>query len=357
VVIAIIAILASLLLPAVQQAREAARRTQCQNNLRQLSLAALTFESAMGGLPYNAITKNNSQIPYIPWSSTGPDAPTPGTVLATQGRCSIMVTILPYIENSDVATLYCFNEDWADPSNVSVLQLPFPLMRCPSTPNPSMVTYASTYISNAGGVNANAAFAPPSSPGAALNVLGNKVYPSTAITATGWTGDYAAIGQVKTKKNASGAEISYSNTLVTWPFPVAGGNKGGTRQNALTKILEIADGTSKTALFSEAAGRNMQWYTNGASDPTVPLPTGPIWADSDNRITVTGTSPDGKSAIGSGPCVVNCNNLQGDVYAFHPGGANISYCDGHVSFISSSININILAALVTKAGYEGVFPP
>ena len=63
VVIAIIAVLISLLLPAVQQAREAARLSQCKNNLRQITLAALNFEATYKGYPYNAITKNNIQNP------------------------------------------------------------------------------------------------------------------------------------------------------------------------------------------------------------------------------------------------------------------------------------------------------
>jgi prepilin-type processing-associated H-X9-DG protein len=49
---------------------------------------------------------------------------------------------------------------------------------------------------------------------------------------------------------------------------------------------------------------------------------------------------------------MNCNNLQGDIYAFHTGGANICFADGSVRFISSSISISTLAAMVTKAGGE-----
>jgi prepilin-type processing-associated H-X9-DG protein len=49
---------------------------------------------------------------------------------------------------------------------------------------------------------------------------------------------------------------------------------------------------------------------------------------------------------------MNCDNLQGDIYAFHSGGANIVFADGSVKFVKASININTLAALVTKAGGE-----
>src|ERR1700739_4543267 len=100
VVIAIIAILIGLLVPAVQKVREAAQRAQCQNNLKQLALAALNFESAMKGLPYNAITKNNSQMPFIPWDANGPNAPVAGVVGGTQGRCSGLVPLLPYVEQN-----------------------------------------------------------------------------------------------------------------------------------------------------------------------------------------------------------------------------------------------------------------
>jgi prepilin-type N-terminal cleavage/methylation domain-containing protein/prepilin-type processing-associated H-X9-DG protein len=356
VVIAIIAVLVSMLLPAVQQAREAARRSQCINNLRQLGLAAMNFEGTFKGFPYNAITKNNSQMPYIPWVANGPAAPLFGTMGGTQGRCGGMVPLLPYIDQTNVASIYAFNVDWSDPANVSAgaLTLSFPLMQCPSTPNAGIVTETTTYIT--GG---NAGFAPPQTGSTTTNILGGKLYPTAATTVTGWIGDYAGIGQAKTTKNAAGAEIAFSNPLVTVPW--AGlQSKGATRQNAITRIAEIIDGTSNTTLYSEACGKNMQYITGNIASPVVAGTTGMIWADSDSRITVTGTAYDGTSNVikfGQGPCVINCNNQQGDIYSFHNGGANLAYADGHVSFISTSIGINILVSLVTKGGGERVDVP
>jgi prepilin-type processing-associated H-X9-DG protein len=244
--------------------------------------------------------------------------------------------------------------DFSDPGNAATLLLDFPLVHCPSTPAPSTVTYATTYIS--GG---NASFAPPSSPGSSTNTLGGKVYPTTATNVTGWIGDYAGIGQVKTTKDASGAEIAFTNPLITVPWAGAG-SKGATRQNGNTPIGEITDGTSNTTLYSEACGRNMLYVTGYIPSPLPAGTTGAIWADSDNRITVTGTAPDGSTntvKAGQGPCVVNCNNIQGDIFSFHVGGANISYADGHVGFISQNISINVLVSLVTKGGGETVQAP
>jgi prepilin-type N-terminal cleavage/methylation domain-containing protein/prepilin-type processing-associated H-X9-DG protein len=352
VVIAIIAILIGLLLPAVQKVREAAARIKCTNNLKQLGLAAHNYASAYDSkFPHNAITKNNSQFPFIPYQQGY--VASPGNLGGTQGRCSGMVPLLPFVEQNNIYPIYTFGADWSDPVNANALLINFKLFRCPSSNSPDgpVTPYDTTFITPG-----NDAFAPPSSNGAKTNIFGKKLYPTLSNTSTGWTSDYAGCTQVKTVKDATGAEIGFANPIVAAAVPWAGfGSKGAMRQNAPTPMNDTVngDGLSNTILYSEAGGRAQQCYAGGrcgSYDPT--SITGPIWADSDNRITVTGTSPDGTTAFGTGPCAMNCNNLQGDIYSFHTGGSNICFADGSVHFVSQTIALPVLAALVTKAGGE-----
>ncbi|MFO0937338.1 MAG: DUF1559 domain-containing protein [Gemmataceae bacterium] len=349
VVIAIIAILIGLLLPAVQKVREAAARIKCTNNLKQLALAAMNYESAMGSLPFNGVTKNNSQPPYIPYSPGS--TPTPGNASGTQGRCSGMVPLLPYVEQNNIYPIYTFGADWCDPQNANALIIKFNLFRCPSSIAGDTVSIASASWIGPG----NSAFAPPVSPGATKNILGGAVYPTGGSgPVIGWPGDYAPCTQIKTTKDSSGAEIAFTNTVVAAGVPWAGfGSKGALRQNGPTKITEITDGTSNTVVYSEAAARDKLCLGRNCSTlPTSTVSTA-IWADSDNRITLTGTNPDG-SANKAGTSFMNVNNINGDFYSFHTGGVNCAFMDGSVRFLKDSMPITTMAALITKGGGEVV---
>lgn len=110
VVIAIIAILIALLLPAVQQAREAARRTQCKNNLKQIGLAVHNYNDV-----YTCLPNANCGISI---SSGG----------------SLFVSILPFIDQSNAYNLFDFNQSNSATYNVNVTSQKLPFYLCPTSP-------------------------------------------------------------------------------------------------------------------------------------------------------------------------------------------------------------------------------
>ncbi len=123
VVIAIIAILVGLLLPAVQKVREAAARAQCQNNLKQLGLALHAFHDSNGVFPASG------------WTTAGPGKPARKFV-------GWRPLTLPFIEQENLQRLYDFSQNWWDGPNPPAAATPVKTHRCPSTPAGDAVTSA-----------------------------------------------------------------------------------------------------------------------------------------------------------------------------------------------------------------------
>src|SRR5438067_9147484 len=136
VVIAIIAVLVALLLPAVQQAREAARRTQCKNNLKQLGLAMQNYHDTMGKFPPGFVTAvpNDFNITGDFWSW--------GVFIAPQIDLANIYNALQPGTNSLTAAL-------SNPNTLAVLQTPLPSFRCPSDVGNALNDFDGTSTGNA----------------------------------------------------------------------------------------------------------------------------------------------------------------------------------------------------------------
>lgn len=125
VVIAIIAILVGLLLPAVQAVREAARRMSCQNNLKQIGLAAMSYESTFQAMPPRRNLNAGSRRGWGP-------------------------SILPYIEQTALQGEYRFDKDFYAPENAANISVSLPLFLCPSGPGTRKVTVIQNGVTSEG---------------------------------------------------------------------------------------------------------------------------------------------------------------------------------------------------------------
>jgi prepilin-type N-terminal cleavage/methylation domain-containing protein/prepilin-type processing-associated H-X9-DG protein len=123
VVIAIIGVLVALLLPAVQSAREAARRMQCTNHLKQIALAIHNYEGAFAAYPPAAVN----------WSTSG--YPNHGN----------FPYLLPYLEQGNLRDRYDLNFAWNHPSNKAAIETELAVAKCPSAPR--LAKYTSDYFS------------------------------------------------------------------------------------------------------------------------------------------------------------------------------------------------------------------
>ena len=334
VVIAIIAVLIGLLLPAVQKVREAAKRAECSNNMRQLALACLNYESANKCFPIGGerLGATNGTAAGGPLVDTYPYA------------VSWHALILPYTEQTNLANLYQFNANWSDTINNPAIAVQVKIYNCPSTPLQPRVdtSYMEMPVTETG--------PDPGAPGAVTDYWGiDETDPRLIYANTG----FFTTAQVT---NAQAAVAAGMPPAADFIYPMFWGILRRGRLGAC-RIADITDGTSNTILFLESAGRP-NVYGPGQVLQSSPQPSSPgegRWADPNGEIKLKGSDPI-TGAVDPAPysgntCSMNCRNIN-ETYSFHTSGCNFAFGDGSVRYINKNLPVGVLGQLGTASGGE-----
>jgi prepilin-type N-terminal cleavage/methylation domain-containing protein len=313
VVIAIIGILVALLLPAIQAAREAARRTQCINNMKQIGLAILNYESSKRQLPlaYTPVCAGVAKGQKCNWTNKAGSCTSPqnGGSPTNNGLAEhyILSFILPYMEQQPLFDQIDFDKNWSNgvpnPSgpkpNLQVVQVEIPDYICPSAPT-RRNKYAADYVT-------------------LVDII---EFPGGNFSA-GYC-DLETANLVKEKRALEKLE-----GMLT-PEPI--------------QVRKVADGLSKTFMFFECAGRPTA-YERGK--PPVEDASGmhQQWADDNAYGTWNPETDCGLSTT------MNCTNWD-DIWSFHPGGAVFLFGDGSTDFLTESLDVDTFVSHFTRAAND-----
>jgi len=314
-VVAIIAMLVAMLLPAVQSARESARRVQCGNNLKQLGLAMLLFEQQHSTLPAGFV-----------------DVP-PGWTGAWHGHTAF-AQILPFHEQINVHRAYRFDNRNLHPGNAEATAMQISAYQCPS--DDSRGRQARHSVNHIGWSRSNYVFSMGSNT-MCRNSLGQSVAHTHPGARAGW-------------------DISTDGA-----FQIATGRR----------LASFRDGTSTTTMASEViSGKIDLWGANANHWDTRGL-----WAwHSVGSAGYTHRNPPNSNigdAMWSNPnhdiqCFAGpgmpCDNTHGVAMdqhhaaarSRHPSGAMVVYCDGHIAFHSDAVDVATWRALSTVSGRETI---
>jgi prepilin-type N-terminal cleavage/methylation domain-containing protein/prepilin-type processing-associated H-X9-DG protein len=320
VVIAIIGILVALLLPAIQAAREAARRSQCQNNIRQLALGCLNHESAMKRLPagFTTVSDTNFDL-WHTWASY----------------------ILPYLEEASLFDQIDFKKasyfPWEEagrtcPKDASWTYTQLDIHLCPSDQPRGIHTGAGECFAHG-------------------SYLANQGW------WTWWQGLNKTIynARVKSDQNSTGGVYKFG------PFEKVYG-----RENLGIPLRKITDGTTPTVMLGECrqfAGEDSRGllylasclYSHQYAPNTPALDDLEYCADGPSgRDDMAGELyPDAPcserygGALPRGPLAQTSRSQ-------HPGGVQVAFCDGHAEFVNDAVELEVWHAMSTRANGEVV---
>lgn len=298
VVIAIIGVLVGLLLPAVQAAREAARRMQCSNNLKQVALAMHNYHDAHRSFPLPDVGLSFGSGPWInSWA----------------------LAILPQLEQGAAWDEFDPNapNGVSDQSNQDVIGMQLSMYSCPSTPRSGRLQ----------GI---------------IEDQNNATFNPNMVAGTG---DYFIARTFRdpafTPREAVGALFnSTSSGGVDWNQPGA-------------KFSGITDGLSNTILCFERSGfPDIRKRDKSPKDPSEYVYPYVVenhfngWWASIQHDRIRSWTYDGLQYYG--PCVINCTNDWGGAFSYHPGGMQVSLSDGSVRFLGETIDKGTFRGLVGK---------
>lgn len=327
VVIAIIAVLISLLLPAIQKVREAAAKSKCANNLRQLGLACLTFESGNRGLPRGG--------EHLKVSA--------GSAYKCMDFHSTLTLVLPFIEQGNVAQKMDLTKRYNETAtNIDASKATPPIFFCPTNPISGDRTSNGTRDDDGYGCF-DYTTVPYLQSGNVLHptALTGATYPDAQYTLM--TSTHATVAAIK--------KLVLINTGVDALF-------------GLPKITDIADGTSTTMMMYEDVGQNSKMFlstdTNNYPDPVIPTDYSRTWRWANpegasgfslginNNKNATYTTPDPQGS-GCTWAMHDCGP-NSEAFSFHGGGAHVVFVDGHVVFLRETLSKAVLEALASRAG-------
>ena len=320
VVIAIIGVLVALLLPAVQAAREAARRTQCTNNIRQLGIAQQTYHTAHNGFPAGITVEHESGC-----ESDWDNLPMGGICPDTLPHLSYMVWMFPYFEYgtlfdrmdfSDAALQRWYEEEEDGGWGETVLATVVPILVCPS------------------------------------DGIGNNPVPLQTNP----------VGKFFSKSNYlaffSGCDDRDQARDIAGQYPEWRAVYGVNRR---TKVSHISDGSSNTMMMSEyikGVGNDFRGYFWGAhagggalyakftpnsSIPDFLFPK-PGWCD-----------PESNDPASNRPCVQGdwpARETTSTSRSMHPAGVNVLMADSSVTFVSQDIDLGVWRGMSSMQGEE-----
>jgi prepilin-type N-terminal cleavage/methylation domain-containing protein/prepilin-type processing-associated H-X9-DG protein len=338
VVISIIGVLVALLLPAVQKARDAARRTQCNDNLHNIGIAVHNFHDQKGFLP----------------SSTRP-------VAAPTVRTGSFVFLLPFIDRQDLWDTYDLTKNWSDTANVAnVTGKRVTVYECPASasnrlfldrdPNLGVAAPWGTNAANTVAVGDYGASLGLDTRLPAVAATAVPHYPNTAATST----------DPPLRLQASDSITSTATDPTNGFFP----------KNAQISFKDVTDGLSNTVAVFESGGRPFVYRKNTLVD-TNPIShslNGGGWCRAASDILFAGSNATGSLVPGvffnrtngddtgghSYPDAIYGTEGTSQPFGFHAGGQNVLFGDGSVKFVSDQVDFGVISAAVTRNGAGGV---